>query len=197
MTRGRGGLGTGVDVFMSCREYEKLIDELVGGTLSGRLENELRAHLAVCPDCAAAHAELAAVVDLVKSAAREETSAEFAALVRAKLRLAESLERRPVRRASIWERILPGHVARPLAVAALAVLLVVMAVGPGMRPSPDTVDLAQTAFAQFCTTEHIESTASPPIANQAIEWLDSTPIEWSEYQPIDRNHAETPGEADG
>ena len=149
---------------MHCKTCKKLINDYTGGVLAEQRVAEVQAHLAECPECQAAQLELAAAVGLVKGLDRGTTSPDFMRRLRAKIQIAEALERRPPRSGGLWERIVPAKVARPLVLAAVVLLLIVVMVGPGSQSG--NVDLAQTDFAKFCAAQHTEYATSPPIKNQ-------------------------------
>jgi len=161
---------------MKCRTCEQLINDYVGGALSEAQTAAVRAHLAECRACAQLESELSGIVGLVRDIKRLQTSPDFMNGLRGKIHIAQALQERPMR-LSIWDRILPVQIARPVAAVAVMALVVVISVGPG--PNRNGVDLAQSDYARFCATEHAAHVASPPVENQATEWLDTAPAAWT------------------
>jgi anti-sigma factor RsiW len=162
---------------MKCQTCTQSINDYIGGTLPEAKAAAVRAHLAECPACAQLATQLSGTVALIREMGIEQTSPDFMDSLRGKIRIAVALQRRPMR-LSMWDRILPVQIARPVAAAAVAALVLVISFGPAPRGS--SVDLAQTDYAKFCATEHAAYVTGAPVDNQATEWLDTAPVSWTD-----------------
>jgi anti-sigma factor RsiW len=132
----------------TCDEYSDAIQELVDGTLSGTLRQELEAHLTRCPSCAALVEELL----VVRRASRGLPA--MAAPERVWDRLAPIVSARATAPAPrfVWRE----RVVVPLAVA--AVILAAVLITLVMRRLPDEG-----------RPQEETATASPPASNAAAE----------------------------
>jgi hypothetical protein len=127
------------------------IGALVLGGLDPDTEKRVRAHIAECEECAAAHAELAglpALLDLaVVTGATDDEPVPPAIEERVLDRFARERRARPERRRWRPRIALGGLSALVGAAAAVAVLLVVLNYEPGRPPSQYRVAFERTADA--------------------------------------------------
>jgi hypothetical protein len=102
-----------------CREIRELMSTALDGELASAEQARLDGHLAGCPRCRGALAELRATVQLIKEVEPVEPPPWLAAKIMARLR-SEAVPRRP-----LWQRLfLPLPVKLPLQTAALVVLCI-------------------------------------------------------------------------
>jgi hypothetical protein len=127
-----------MSMMKTCMRFRPLLPLSAGGDLDAASEQDLRAHLAVCPACNADHLEFIDVISAGRAAFRGDH-----ALPAGLRRRMAAVAAEEARRAPLWARLvpvpgLPG--ARPgLALASAAALLVILVAVPiSLRNRPET-----------------------------------------------------------
>ena len=114
---------------MKCEACQSVLEEYFDGELPAKRAAEVRAHLGVCPACAAEMAELRQAHELYARYERDvEVTPELWAGIEARIK-AEKVARPDARLASGWRTRLKGLFAMPHISPAFAAALVVLAIG--------------------------------------------------------------------
>ncbi len=165
---------------MNCGKVRKILSEFLDEeTLSMRVEERVRLHLAECPECDRLARGLRGTVSLLQALPRVETSDEFLPNLRRHLPVAAALARRTPPRAGLLSWISDwmawGHARRMGLVLAPAALSLSLGLylwngNHGFGGAPEAV-VSQNAYLTAVAREHASYAIEHPLTDPSVVTL--------------------------